>query len=225
MKKLLLISTLLFVLSFNSNAQMYNVLVGYSPVGNTNIHVRQSDGEGIIGKYHLHYNAQKGYHLSVDLPTLSQWGDNVSIALLPMTSLSYSTFSLDECEKEDGDNIPCIEPSKLEDISMYSFDFMMGVSFNFAHSRFQLPFYWGFGADYVSGAPFKHLFPTVVGKVRLKVGVLRTVYVYGGLNAKIGMSMGKTGYSKEYSPNLTFYKLGVCPEVGFGFTINSHKQY
>lgn len=227
MKKtiLILLAALAFAVRGSAQQGIWTVSLGYAPMGNSTIHIRCNDEDYVSKQYHLHYQKQKGYYLTLQLPAM------IGFNQIGAVDFSYSKYQLGKVEKEDDAKLH-LAPSKFEDISVYSFYIMSSLTLWSSNTRrFNLPMYFGVGADYVSGAPFKHLFPAVANKTRLTIWLANRFTMYAGVNAKLGMSLGKTELSNESGHSLTFFKLDLSPEIGlqidlsFGKSEDEENQY
>lgn len=205
-RKLLLVC-LLFATVISSYGQVGNIMASYGIGGMQSIKVP--------GEYKFDFNSLKSFSVGYDF---CRWN------AAQVIELSYTKANLNEYERDE-DGIILLSPEAIEkQISEFSAYVLYGKLFRNGR-RIGFPLYTGVGFDYISGAPFNHLFLSATARINMKFYLLRNLGLVVGINAKAGMSSYSYPDPKDQSEDAVdqikfMFHYAVYPQVGLIFSIH-----
>lgn len=192
MKTKLILVVIFFSTQVFSQVNTNNLGFGVSPFGNSwlkykfssNSNNYTSSFENVKGKEYmrLDYNNYLNAHLFFEMK-LTQ-GTSI------MIEGNYADMKLEKATLGVNNSL---EIEKFKDkVNIYALNLYYGYTLN-NKKRLQIPLYFGFGGNYVSGEPIDKFFFSISGKTRIKFYVSNKIAIYSGVSYDTGLSSSKSG--------------------------------
>lgn len=186
----------------NAQEKAGSLIIGYGPVGSISERIKLDD-EKYKYNYKSFWNANLAYE--------KQFKGSST-----MTELSYAQAKFDKYDLTGQSK--WFNPFQTEDIYSVSLTQYFGTTIN-PNKRFQLPIYFGIGADYINGGPFHNLLFDGAVKARMKFYITNNFGIYAGATGRMGWGAKSASESKSSSSSTSYTITNTSWSVDAGFVI------